>query len=201
LQHSHLSRNAETLLTEIGVAFHGLLLDHLRKYTVSAAGGIMLTKDLALYQEAIGTFGIGVVSDRFEMLRQLGNLFIVQASVLKSYMREGHLAKIDERLLRPYLLRRADYAREVRDLDDGPAPSTPTSASPLFAQSAQGRDLFSHIPALISNQAPAKQGTAKTPEEQRLHRLAEVLAQLEHHTLAASKPTQSSADPVASTSK
>lgn len=202
LQHSHLSRNAETLLTEIGVAFHGLLLDHLRKYTVSAAGGIMLTKDLALYQEAIGTFGISVVSDRFEMLRQLGNLFIVQASVLKSYMREGHLAKIDERLLRPYLLRRADYAREVRDLDDGPAPSTPTSASPLFAQSAQGRDLFSHIPALISqNQGAAKESTVKTPEEQRLHRLAEVLAQLEHHTLAASKPTQSSADPVASTSK
>ncbi len=126
---TNLSRNAETFLTEIGVAFHGLLLDHLRKYTISAAGGIMLTKDLAMYQDAIATFGIPVLSDRFDMLRQLGNLFIVQASVLKSYMREGHLAKIDERLLRPYLLRRADYAKEVRDLEDGPTPTTPTAAT------------------------------------------------------------------------
>lgn len=38
------SRNTETFLTEIGVAFHGLLLEHLRKFTVSPAGGLMLTK-------------------------------------------------------------------------------------------------------------------------------------------------------------
>ena len=201
---NNLSRNAEMFLTEIGVAFHGLLLDHLRKYTVSAAGGIMLTKDLAMYQDAIGTFGIPVLSDRFEMLRQLGNLFIVQASVLKSYMREGHLAKIDERLLRPYLLRRADYAKEVRDLDDGPVPTTPTHAtaanSPfgaagndMFATApGAGRDLFGHIPGLISGShaspgasagASAAAGTGKTAEELRLQRLADVLAHLEKFNL------------------
>ncbi|PWN48937.1 exocyst complex component Sec10 [Violaceomyces palustris] len=122
-----LSRNAESFLTEIGVAFHGLLLEHLRKFTVSAAGGLMLTKDLAVYQDAISTFGIPAVSDRFEMLRQLGNLFIVQPAVLKSYMREAHLAKVDERLLRPYLLRRSDYSKEVRDLDDLPTTTTTTT--------------------------------------------------------------------------
>lgn len=215
---SHLSRNAETFLTEIGVAFHGLLLDHLRKYTVSAAGGIMLTKDLALYQDAIGTFGIGVLSERFDMLRQLGNLFIVQASVLKSYMREGHLAKIDERLLRPYLLRRADYAKEVRDLDAGPAPTTPTAASAaasnpfgmggdVFATApGAGRDLFGHLPGLIngSSGSPASggvsssaagSGSGKTPEEVRLQRLGDVLAHLEKFSLSASSaPQQQGAD-------
>lgn len=35
-------KNAEAFLTEIGVTFHGLLLEHLKKYTISAAGGIML---------------------------------------------------------------------------------------------------------------------------------------------------------------
>ena len=192
-------------MTEIGVAFHGLLLDHLRKYTVSAAGGIMLTKDLAMYQDAIATFGIPVLSDRFDMLRQLGNLFIVQASVLKSYMREGHLAKIDERLLRPYLLRRADYSKEVRDLDDGPAPSTPTNATAantpfgagndVFAAAPGGsRDLFGHIPGLIggSHTSPGSNagtgsGTSggKTAEESRLQRLADVLAHLEKFSLGA----------------
>ena len=198
---SHLSRNAETFLTEIGVAFHGLLLDHLRKYTISATGGIMLTKDLALYQDAIATFGIPVLSDRFDMLRQLGNLFIVQASVLKSYMREGHLAKIDERLLRPYLLRRADYAKEVRDLDAGPAPTTPTTAtasnnpfgigSDGFATGpGGGRDLFGHLPGLINGASVGTMSTSasgssasKTPEELRLQRLADVLAHLEKFSL------------------
>lgn len=113
-------KNSEAFLTEVGVAFHSLLLDHLRKYTISAAGGIMLTKDLAMYQDAISSFGIPALSDRFDMLRQLGNLFIVQPAVLKSYMRESHLAKVEERLLRPYLLRRADYSTHVRDLEDGP---------------------------------------------------------------------------------
>ncbi|EST09944.1 Exocyst complex component Sec10-like protein [Kalmanozyma brasiliensis GHG001] len=202
-RHNNLSRNAETFLTEIGVAFHGLLLDHLRKYTVSAAGGIMLTKDLAMYQDAIGTFGIPVLSDRFEMLRQLGNLFIVQASVLKSYMREGHLAKIDERLLRPYLLRRADYAKEVRDLEDGPAPSTPTAApsnpfgagNDLFATApGGGRDLFGHLPGLISGTQGSPGGAAsnaasgtggRTAEQVRLQRLGDVLAHLEKFSLGA----------------
>lgn len=199
---NNLSRNAETFLTEIGVAFHGLLLDHLRKYTVSAAGGIMLTKDLAMYQDAISTFGIPVLSDRFEMLRQLGNLFIVQASVLKSYMREGHLAKIDERLLRPYLLRRADYAKEVRDLDDGRSvPTTPTGNGPAnpfdAAGPGGGRDLFGHIPGLVSGAVHASPGGpgaggagAKTAEEVRLQRLGDVLAHLERLNLNAAGKTQ-----------
>lgn len=33
-------------------------------------------------------------------------------------MRESHLSKIEERLIRPYLLRRADYATHVRDLNE-----------------------------------------------------------------------------------
>nr|CDI51276.1 related to exocyst complex 100 kDa component [Melanopsichium pennsylvanicum 4] len=180
-----LSRNAEAFLTEIGVAFHGLLLDHLRKYTVSAAGGIMLTKDLAMYQDAIGTFGIRVLSDRFEMLRQLGNLFIVQASVLKSYMREGHLAKIDERLLRPYLLRRADYAKEVRDLDDGPR--TPTAATtPANNAFGSSNDVFATAAGQggMGGNASGGSGSGKTAEEVRMQRLADALAHLERFNVS-----------------
>ncbi|PKI85075.1 Exocyst complex component 5 [Malassezia vespertilionis] len=124
-------RTQETLFAEIGLGLHALLLEHLKKFTVSATGGLMLTKDLAMYQDACNTFQVQTVSARFEMLRQLGNLFIVQPSVLNSYMREGHLGKIDEALLKPYLLRRQDYTREVRDLRDDKA-AEQTSSS-LFA--------------------------------------------------------------------
>ncbi|ORY27739.1 exocyst complex component Sec10-domain-containing protein [Naematelia encephala] len=114
-------KNAEAFLTEVGVAFHSLLLDHYKKFPVNPTGGLMLTKDLASYQEAAATFGIPAVNDRFDMLRQLGNSFIVQPNVLKSYMTESHLGRIDARLLRPYLAQRSDYSQFSRslNLDDG----------------------------------------------------------------------------------
>ncbi|MCO5590018.1 hypothetical protein L7F22_043987 [Adiantum nelumboides] len=130
-------KNCEAFLTEIGVAFHGLLLDHLRKYVISGSGGIILTKDLAMYQDAVNAFGVSALVDRFEMLRQLGNLFIVQPGVLKSYMRESHLSKVEERYLRPYLLKRADYATHVRDLSDFDDRSTGAVGSSIAGQSGE----------------------------------------------------------------
>lgn len=55
------------------------------------------------------------------MIRQLGNSFIVQPNVLKSYMTESHLGRIDARLLRPYLAQRSDYSSFSRslNLEDG----------------------------------------------------------------------------------
>ena len=141
----------------------------------------MLTKDLAMYQDAISTFGIAALSDRFEMLRQLGNLFIVQASVLNSYMREGHLAKIDSRLLRPYLLRRADYAKEVRDLED----DQPTDKNGLVG-GGKRPDLFGHLPALINGDLRSTSqnahAAAANHEAAKVDRLAEILAQMEAFT-------------------
>lgn len=55
-------------------------------------------------------FGIPEINERFEMLRQLGNSFIVQPDVLRSYLTEAHLGKIDARLLRPYLAQRSDFS-------------------------------------------------------------------------------------------
>ncbi|KAK0545750.1 Exocyst complex component 5 [Tilletia horrida] len=134
-------KNVEVFLSEIGVTFHSLMLEHLKKFTVSATGGLMLTKDLAAYQDAIAGFGIPALADRFEMLRQLGNLFIVQPSVLKSYMREGHLASIDEANLRPYLLRRTDYTRDVRAISDASSAPGPVSSSAFDAGSGMGFEI------------------------------------------------------------
>jgi hypothetical protein len=67
-------------------------------------------RDLAAYQDVVKSFGIPELNERFEMLRQLGNSFIVQPDVLRSYLTEAHLGKVDARLLRPYLAQRSDYA-------------------------------------------------------------------------------------------
>ncbi|BGP22067.1 Exocyst complex component 5 [Rhodotorula toruloides] len=102
-------RNAEIFLTEVGVTFHTLLLEHLKKFPVSATGGLMLTKDLALYQDTISTLSLPALNDRYEMLRQLGNVFIVQPDILRSYLNEAYLARIENRLLRPFVMMRSDY--------------------------------------------------------------------------------------------
>ncbi|CAD6890336.1 unnamed protein product [Tilletia laevis] len=171
-------KNAEVFLSEVGVTFHSLMLDHLKKFAVSATGGLMLTKDLAAYQDAIAGFGISALVDRFEMLRQLGNLFIVQPSVLKSYMREGHLASIDEALLRPYLLRRTDYARDVRDITELALTSSSSSSNmpnPLSAafSSSSSLDFVGRGGGSSSGGADADNETLKA------RRLAKVMSDME----------------------
>jgi len=98
-------------LTEIGVAFHNQLLDHLHKFPVNATGGLMLAKDLKSYQDTIGTFSIPSLSERFEFIRQLGNVFLIQPEILKSYITEGYLGRIDSSLLKPYLVQRSDWVQ------------------------------------------------------------------------------------------
>ncbi|TXT10705.1 hypothetical protein VHUM_02210 [Vanrija humicola] len=132
-------KNAEAVLTEVGVAFHALLLDHYKKYPINQVGGIMLSKDLASYQEAIVQYGIPPLNDRFDMLRQLGNsFFITKPEELRSYLTEpsSHLGRIDMRLLRPYLEKRSDWSTVSRSmaLDDpatfGDSPSGSGTGTP-----------------------------------------------------------------------
>jgi hypothetical protein len=58
----------------------------------------------------VATFGIPSLSERFEFIRQLGNVFLIQPEILKSYITEGYLGRIDASLLRPYLSQRTDWA-------------------------------------------------------------------------------------------
>lgn len=59
----------------------------------------------------MATLRIPSLSERFEFIRQLGNVFLIQPEILKSYITEGYLGRIDASLLRPYLCQRADWAQ------------------------------------------------------------------------------------------
>ncbi|KAG9317495.1 exocyst complex component Sec10-like protein [Chiua virens] len=71
-------KNREVFLTEIGTSFHSLLLDHLRKFPVSATGGLMLAKDLKSYQDTVVSFNVPSLPERYEFIRQLGNVFLFE---------------------------------------------------------------------------------------------------------------------------
>lgn len=155
-------KNREAFLLEVGVAFHSLLLDHYKKFAVNPTGGLMLTKDLASYQEAVAAYGIPALNDRFDMLRQLGNSFIVQPEVLRSYMTESHLGRIDARLLRPYLQQRSDWSSFNSRLafddiagsqDDSPAASG--TATPLVGVAGASARRAGHRLSAMSGVAGA----------------------------------------------
>ncbi|KAI9001347.1 exocyst complex protein [Trametes punicea] len=126
-------KNLEVFLTEVGVAFHGLLLDHLKKFPVSATGGLMFAKDLKSYQDTIDTFSIPSLHERFEFIRQLGNVFLVKPDILKSYITQGYLGRIDANLLRPYLAQRSDWGQAEKGFND--------AADGSGAQDADGKGM------------------------------------------------------------
>lgn len=83
-------------------------------------------RDLALYQDTVSSFSLPALNDRFEMLRQLGNVFIVQPDILRSYLNEAYLARIENRLLRPFVVMRSDYGDYSRRFwDDVFGPDAP----------------------------------------------------------------------------
>ncbi|KAG6821543.1 hypothetical protein H0H93_000052 [Arthromyces matolae] len=115
-------KNLEVFLTEIGVAFHRQVfniyvtaLRHLMRIKQrfarppSATGGLMLAKDIRSYQDIVKTFNIPALNERYEFIRQLGNVFLVRPEILKSYITEGYLGRIDAMLLKPYLMLRSDW--------------------------------------------------------------------------------------------
>ncbi|GAN09236.1 exocyst complex component Sec10 [Mucor ambiguus] len=102
-------KNFEAFLRRIGNAFHSMLLEHFKKFNVTPTGGLLVTKDIAKYQEVIKMFKLPGLDERFEMLRQLGNIFVVKPEILKSILSEGYLARLDPSVLYPYLERRIDF--------------------------------------------------------------------------------------------
>ncbi|KAJ7490369.1 exocyst complex protein [Mycena galericulata] len=112
-------KNLEVFLTEVGVSFHSLLLEHLRKFPVSDTGGLMLAKDIKSYQDTIATFGIPALYERFEFIRQLGNIFLVRPEILKTYITENYLGRVDASLLKPYVALRSDWGQFEKGFNDG----------------------------------------------------------------------------------
>lgn len=88
-----------------------------------------MVRDIKLYQETIATYGLPALDERFEFIRQLGNVFLVQPGTLKSYVTEDYLGRIDSRLLRPYLAQRSDWGQIAGNYDDLGVGEEPTEES------------------------------------------------------------------------
>ncbi|KAF9582414.1 Exocyst complex component 5 [Lunasporangiospora selenospora] len=102
-------KNIEMFLMEIGISFYGMLLEHFKKFSISPVGSVLLSQDIAKYQEAVKVWNISSLNERFEMLRELGKVFMVKPENLPSTLNEGYLAQVDIKTLQPYLQMRVDF--------------------------------------------------------------------------------------------
>src|SRR6202035_3042916 len=66
----------------------------------------------------INSFGIASLHERCEFIRQLGIIFLVRPEILKSYITENYLARIDSTLLKPYLAQRSDWVYVEKEFND-----------------------------------------------------------------------------------
>jgi hypothetical protein len=87
------------------------------------------------------------------MLRQLGNMFIVQTDALRIFIAEQHLGRIDTQLLRPYLAERSDWGTASRNLvfPDEAAGSTGGTAMGMNTQVNRLGTLGTNIGSNIGN--------------------------------------------------
>ncbi|KAJ2079970.1 Exocyst complex component 5 [Coemansia sp. RSA 988] len=102
------TENQERILADVGNALHRILMEHLRKYVVSVAGGLVLAKDVSRYREAITSFGVPALNDKFAVLQDISNIFLVQPTALKSLLDEGPLSRLDRATLQAFVQMRED---------------------------------------------------------------------------------------------
>ena len=158
--------SSEASVLACALTLRSLLLDHMRKFPVSATGALMLTKyvfglspqrgvcqhiyfpprDIKSYQDAIAGFGIPALFERFEFLRQLGNIYLIPPETLKSYITENYLGRVDAELLKPYLALRSDWGSVEKGFAatpglDGAAPEAEESRSRFGRLSVMMKEL------------------------------------------------------------
>lgn len=71
-----------------------------------------------MYCEAVQNMGAAglVLKDRYAMLCELGNMFLVKPDNLKTLLQEGVLSLLDPKLVYPFIVQRADFKSAQIDL-------------------------------------------------------------------------------------
>lgn len=103
------STNLHNVLTKIGFNVLNQLLEHYKKFSVNSTGGIILTKDVIRYQSVIDTWQMPELSENFQLLREIGNLFTVHPNLINSLVTEGRLANLKPYTIRQYISKRSDF--------------------------------------------------------------------------------------------
>lgn len=101
--------NLKNAQVKVGMNFLNQLLEHYKKFTISSTGGIVLTKEVIRYKEIIDEWAIAELSENFQLLKEISNLFTVQMELIGSLVSEGQLANLKPYNIKQYVSKRDDY--------------------------------------------------------------------------------------------
>lgn len=115
LVHSALtpSPNLIAFLTEIAIGLRTFLFEHFKKFQVNAAGALMITKDITKYIELLRGWELDPkFQPTFEVLTEIGNIFVIGPEALKERLRGKAGASVgglwEKGDMRAYVLKRDD---------------------------------------------------------------------------------------------
>jgi hypothetical protein len=100
-------RNLHLFLAELARGLRTLVLDHLRKFSVSLTGGLIMSKDMAKYTELVRGWPTGeeLEPGAMDVIIEVGQLFIIGPEALRERLRA---AGSDVNELRGFILKRED---------------------------------------------------------------------------------------------
>lgn len=108
--------NLEAFSDEIALRTRDLLVEHFKKFQVSATGGLMVTKDISIYVSTLKEWPLSKETEAsIEALSEIGNLFIIGPEALRERARNlvavgtsgRKLSKAD---FRAFVLKRDDFS-------------------------------------------------------------------------------------------
>ena len=102
--------NLQKILLELGVFTFNQLFEHFKMFQINSTGGIVVTKDIISYQTSIEEWKIPELTTKFQLLREIANLFTVQPELLNSLTKEGQLATVKPYVIRQFIMKRSDYS-------------------------------------------------------------------------------------------
>ncbi|XP_041131793.1 exocyst complex component 5 [Polyodon spathula] len=102
-------KNVDTVLMELGVRFHRLILEHLQQFMYSSMGGMLAICDVAEYRRGAKEFRVPLVLQLFDTLHALCNLLVVAPDNLKQVCSGEQLTNLDRNLLHAFVQLRVDY--------------------------------------------------------------------------------------------
>ena len=107
-------QNRDAYFLEIGTSLCKLLLDHIKRFSYSYSGGLVLSTDVTRFHELVIQFRVESLNEYFSALKELCNLYIVKPENLKTVIQEGYLGRMELSVLHSYLSLREDWRKLSR---------------------------------------------------------------------------------------
>ncbi|KAK0181895.1 hypothetical protein PV327_000079 [Microctonus hyperodae] len=102
-------KNAENVLTELGIRFHRVIYEHLQQFQFNSAGAMCAICDMNEYRKCVKELNISIVTSLFDTLHALCNLLLVKPANLKQVCTGDQLAMLDRSTLMSFIQLRTDY--------------------------------------------------------------------------------------------